>query len=145
MDDEKVGRSRRITLISNLSSHQDDLLLKEIASSQGWHLIQATSWVDLTCCVQRRETGVILISRAHLDTDWCGCLSFLLQPEHRCCVLLAAVDRAGCFHETFLAAGGYDVVNLPLLRSELVTAVERAWSSWNMIHNAYGHTSESSA
>ena len=131
----------RITVLAITYSKSSHLALERAAIKQGWVLLWAESWGEADGLVEQHETGVVLLDRGLLGADWRDALQLLLQPAHRCCVILLTASERDGFCEEFLEDGGCQVLSLPIQDSALIEAVQSAWTFWKgCISRAYRYS-----
>lgn len=120
----------RTTVLAITSSSQYHRTLETIAKSQGWSFLCAGTWAEALRVIKNHEAGVVLLDRGRLGRDWRDALRFLLQPAHRCCVILMTPSTTDLLCREFIREGGYHVVKEPLNESEVIQAVRLAWAFW---------------
>ncbi len=130
--------TEKITILAITYSKPSHRTLEQAALEQGWILLWAESWAEALRQVQNHRTGVVLLDRELLGTDWRDALQMLLQPAHRCCVILLTTNVKDRFCEEFLQDGGCRVLQTPLQEPAVIEAVHSAWTFWKgCISRAY--------
>lgn len=146
--DEPVSRNlppapqqtARIKVIALTLSGRDHQALAKIAENNDWELVFVNTWSGLVHRAKDHRTGVVLIDRGFLGSDWREAVWPLLQPEQRCCVILIGSSNSDHLCEEFMEQGGYGALKSPLQDTEVVNTVRRAWVFWkNCIARAYGY------
>jgi DNA-binding response OmpR family regulator len=120
-------RTTVLVLTYSQSAHQ---ALESVAHREGWRLLWSESWREAVRLVEERRTGVVLLDRGLLGSDWRDALQMLLQPAHRCCVILLTAKVKDQFCEEFLEEGGCRLLSVPLQEPEVIEAVQSAWRFW---------------
>ncbi len=133
----------KVTVLAITYSKSSHHVLEMVATHQGWILLWADSWRDALRVVENHRIGVVLLDRGLLGVDWRDALQMLLQPAHRCCVILLTTGEKDRFCEEFLEDGGCKVLPAPLQESEVIEAVHSAWTFWKRcISRAYHYESD---
>jgi DNA-binding NtrC family response regulator len=120
----------RITVLVLSYSQPAHQVFERVAQQEGWRLLWSESWREAVRLIEDRTTGVVILDRNLLGADWRDALQMLLQPAHRCCVLLLTTGERDRFCEEFLEDGGCQILFLPLQESALREAVPSAWAFW---------------
>jgi len=111
-------------------SREDHGLLESLGASGNCDFVFAQTWTEVLSVAKTYKTGIVLIDRDVLGTDWREAISSLLQPAQRCCVVLISPSPSDRFRNEFLSVGGYGVLASPLHEAEVLRIVQGAWGFW---------------
>jgi AmiR/NasT family two-component response regulator len=117
-------------------SHRVQQELQRIARIQGWVLVCANRFAEILDLARKHDTGVVLVDRSSLGSDWKDNVSLLLQPAQRCRVILVDSSAFDRFSEAFLEQGGFGVLTTPLNETEVVHTIRCVWAMWKHLRGA---------
>ena len=104
-------------------------VIGHVAKNQGWELFCTDSLAG-ALAMKDKATAVVLVDREIFGADCKEAVAGLLQPPHRCCVILMSPNRTDRFGYDFIRHGGYSVLKTPLQPAELAGAVRLAAAFW---------------
>jgi len=122
--------ARPIKVIVMTFSRRDHQALEKMAERHNWQLVFAHRWTAILPLAHDHDTGLVLLDQAVLGSDWKEAIWLLVQPPHRCCVILICSRISRHFCEQFVEMGGCKVLKTPLQETEVVDTIGSAWASW---------------
>lgn len=124
-------RASKIRIIAMTFSERNRQALEQIGESHSWEVLFANRWIDILAVAHGYNTGVVILDRDVLGSDWKEAVWSLCQPAQRCLVILIDPRIPDCFSDAFKEVGGYGVLKTPLQEMEVVATVRSAWAVWN--------------
>jgi DNA-binding NtrC family response regulator len=101
----------------------DHLLLRMAAFHDGWELSLARSFVDAISLLRRGAYSIVLYDIDAAVPDWREALRWLVSPSYeRIVILISERIDDNLWHQA-IAFGAFDVLEKPILGSELLSLV----------------------
>jgi AmiR/NasT family two-component response regulator len=125
-----------ISVVLITSSHRVQQEFQRIAKIQGWVLVCANQYAEILDVARQRDTGVVLVDRSSLGSDWKDKVNLLLRPAQRCCLILVDSSAFDRFSEAFLEQGGFGVLTTPLNEPEVVHTIRCVWAIWKHLRGS---------
>jgi hypothetical protein len=138
VDSPARQQTEAMSIVLMTFSHRVQQELERIAQIQGWVLVCANGYAEILDLARRQDTGVVLVDRSSLGSDWKANVNRLLQPAQRCCVILVDSSAFDRFSEAFLEQGGFGVLTTPLNEPEVVHTIRCVWAIWKHLRGS-GH------
>ena len=126
----EADSSRRVTVLSVTSRREDHNQLRELFHHTNWTLIESATCVAAGESISRNEAHVVLCETDLPDGDWKDVLELVRKADPVPQLIVTSRFADDRLWAEVLNLGGYDLLEKPFRREELVRVISLAWLQW---------------
>jgi DNA-binding NtrC family response regulator len=119
-----------IQVIALLPSEADRQSLRDIFAHSDWQLRFVGTLNELQADLGHSRIGVVITDACLPDCDWKEVLDIADREEGRLRVIVSSRLVDARLWAEVLNLGGFDVLMMPLEKTEVLRCVDMAWRTW---------------
>jgi DNA-binding response OmpR family regulator len=128
--EEKPQPGRVVTVLSVSDSEADNRALGHLFRHTKWILLESKSCLEAITLLRRGDVPVVICDHVLPDGDWKDILATASDLPNPPLLIVASRFADDRLWADVMNFGGYDVLEKPFNRPELVRVVSMAWLAW---------------